>query len=359
MQDTEIHDSLTWLMNNAGPVIRYRVATEFFNEDGKAESLEEELLSSRLVQFWLGNLKPNFGRNDLHGAKTENYENVMGKLFEFGLKRGYRVFDEKTEPFRRWLRQQIRLPNEGYFPVFYRTIVAAFLAMTGYTDDEAVKEWVLRRLETIYPFAKKGSVKKVYIPQGSFSGFPKAFKDAPLVNPELYPDDEMKLPWIHDLNAFLYSPFILEDPTLRAKVETIIKFVLKPDYQKLPWGYGVIRHNSGRYYAMGWSVHLPTYFEHKTQAKDFGRLLLMLSLLRQSRAGREHSWYERSIGTLKQFKNEEGLITFPREFLPEKRLGCWVLGMRMRLEENRRTQKAMTCESTFRFLETTSQRGQV
>ena len=66
-------------------------------------------------------------------------------------------------------------------------------------------------------------------------------------------------------------------------------------------------------------------------------------------------WYERSLETLRQFKCEDGLVRFPRAFLPEKRIGCWVLGMRMGLEENRRTQKAMTCESTFRFLEITLQ----
>lgn len=341
-------------MNNAGPVIRYRTATELLGEED-SKSLERELLSTDLVQFWLGKLKPNFGRNDLHGAKTETYENVMGKLFEFGLQKNISVFDEKTEPFRRWLRQQIGRPNEGYFPVLYRTLVAAFLAMTEYSDEEAVKSWVLRRLETVYPFVKKGSLEELYVPQDSFPGFPKAFRNAPLINPELHPDDEMRLPWIHDLNAFLHSPFILQDATLRTKVEVIVKFILNPQYQKLPWGYGVIRHGSGRYYVMGWSVHLPAYFEPQIQARDFGHLLLLLNLLRRSRAGREHVWYRRSMEMLRKFKNEKGLVNFPRAFLPENRAGCWVLGTRMGLEENRRTQKAITCESTFRFLEIASQ----
>jgi len=68
-----------------------------------------------------------------------------------------------------------------------------------------------------------------------FPSFPKTFKNVPLINPELYPKDEFRLPWIHDINAFLHSPFILEDSTLRSKVEKIIEFIFTPEYQKLPW----------------------------------------------------------------------------------------------------------------------------
>jgi hypothetical protein len=342
-------------MNNAGPVIRYRTAIELLGEKGIGKSLRENLVSSSLVQFWLEHLSPKLGRNDLHGAKTENYENVMGKLYEFGLRKGFPSLDEKTEPFRQWLKREICRPNEGYLPVFYRTLVAAFLAMTGYSDDEAVKDWVQRRLETVYEFAKKGTLEGAYVPQDSFPGFPKAFKNAPLLNPELYPNQEMKLPWIHDINAFLHSPHIMEDATLKAKVETIIKFTLTPEYQKLPVGYGVVRHEPGRYYAMGWSVHLPGYFDSDVSGREFGRLLLLLELFGRSDAARHHVWYQRLIDMLTCFNDEEDLTIFPREFLPEKGYGVWVLGVRMGLEENRRTKRAITCESTFRFLRITSQ----
>jgi len=348
--DTEFSDYLDWFLNNAGSVIRFRTTTEFLHEKNEAKFAEKKLLSSHLVRYWLGNLKPDFGRNALHGAKTETYENVMGKLYEFGLKKGMPILDHKTEPFRQWLRQQISIPKEGYLPVFYRTLVAAFLAMTGYGDDEPVKAWVLRRLETIYPFAKKGNLKEVYVPQDTFPGFPKAFRKSPLINPKIYPDEEMKLPWIHDLNAFLHLPSIMEDATLRTKVETIIKFILSSEYQKLPVGYGVVRHKSGRYYAMGWSVHLPGYSGFEVLGREFGRLLLLLDLFGRSNAAKNHVWYRQSMETLTHFKNEEGLISFPREFLPEKRIGVWVLGMRMGLEENRRIRKSIVCESTFRFL---------
>jgi hypothetical protein len=351
MLETEVGKLSNWLMNNAGPVIRYRTAIEFLHDLRRKLSLEREAMSSGFVRFWLGKLDATIDRKTLHGAKTESYENVMGKLFEFGLRRGNSTLDRKTKPYRLWLKRQVRLSNEGYLPVFHRTLAASFLVLTGYACDEAVREWVLRRLDTAYAFAEKGSLEGAYVPQDSYPGFPKAFRETPLLNPELYPDDELKLPWIHDMNAFLYSPFISEDASLRKKVEVIVKFILSPEYQSLHKGYGVVRHRSGRYYMMGWSVHLPAYFEPQVAPQEFGHLLLLLRLLGRTETTRQHSWFERSMRILRRFRTPDGLISFPREFLPEKRSGCWVLGHRMGIEENRRSQRAIVCESTFRFLE--------
>jgi len=357
VQSTGLNESIHWLVRNAGPVIRYRTATDLLHEEARAPATERDLLTSNLVRFWLGNLNTDPNRKTLHGAKTGAYENVMGKLYEFGLRKGNPTLDHKTRVHRKWLKQQIRLSNEGYLPVFHRTLTAAFLAMVGYADDEAVKEWVSRRLETVYVFAKQGSLRDAYLPQNSFPGFPKAFRSTPLLNPDLYPDDELVLPWIHDLNAFLHSPQIMEDSTSREKVEVVVKLILSPAYQSLHTGYGVVRHQNGRHYMMGWSVHLPGYSQPNVSTRDPGRLLLLLKLLGRSRVAGESGWYKHSTAILKRFRNVDGLVTFPRESLPEKRTGCWVLGHRMALEENRRTREAITCESTFRYLEIVSRRS--
>ena len=259
--------------------------------------------------------------------------------------------DERTEPFRRWLTEQISLPNIGYFPVFHRALVASFLSMTGYSEDESANATILRRLDTVYPFAKKGDLSEVYIPQDSFPGFPKAFRNSPLVNPELYTNDESMLPSIHDLNAFLHSELVLRDAQLRNKAEVVLNFILKPGYQRLHRGYGVVYEPPRRYYAMGWSVHLPNYFEPKAQGKDFGRFLLLLNMMSRSKTAREHPWFTQSLALLERFRTEGDLIAFPRSFLPEKKIGYWIGGLRMALEPERRAPKAITCESTFRYLE--------
>jgi hypothetical protein len=113
-------------------------------------------------------------------------------------------------------------------------------------------------------------------------------------------------------------------------------------------------------------VHLPNYFETKPQEREakssverrdgtvekgFGRFLLRLNMMSRSSTAREHPWFKRSLSLLEGFRAENGLIAFPRMFLPEKRVGYWVGGTRMALEADRRPLKAITCESTFRYLE--------
>lgn len=356
----EHSEIVDWLMEHGGPIIRYRTALELQGESdiGRIDSLRKELLSEGLVRTWLGNLRPSFGPNDLHHSKPEAYENAMGKLYEFGLRRGVKALDKRTEPFRRWLAGQLGL-SEGeraklFFPVFYWTLVAAFLSMTGYSDDEAVYHVIRHRLEQVYPFARRGDLSDVYVPQDSFPGFPKAFRGKPLINPELIPGGEMALPSIHDVNAFLHSEPVMEDPALRRKVETVAGLILKPEYQELPEGYGVIRdERNGRYYAAGWSVHLPGFLGQNVQAKDFGRLLLRMSVLSRSRTAREHPWFERSLQILQGYRTDEGLIRFPGVFMPKSETGYWVWGRRMGLEPGRRTKETLASESIFRYLEIT------
>jgi len=354
-------DTLDWLLGNAGPIIRYRARVELLKEsdDRKVESVKKDFLSDSLVKLWLGCLHPDFRTHLMHSSKSEAFENAMGKLYEFGLRKDIGALDKKTEPFRRWMAQQIDHPT--VLP-FFRTLVAAFLSMTGYSDEDAVNTWILKRLETVHHFAKKGDLEDIYIPQDTFAGFPKAFRHKPLSNPALQTQDGSMLPSIHDVNAFLHSEPVMEDTQLRSKVETIIDFILRPEYQRLYPGYGAVM-LSGRYYSAGWSVHLPGYF--KSDARNdhpyqfaihpdqptHPSLLLRLSLMSRSRTAREHAWFKRSLSMLESFRTENGLISLPRSFLPEKKAGYWVNGKRMALEPGRRGRKAITCESTFRYIE--------
>jgi hypothetical protein len=348
-------DNLKWLVDNAESPIRYRTVTELLkvSDSRKVGLLKKELLSHSMVQFWLNNLVPNFEKNVMHSGKLEAFENAMGKLYELGVRRGMEALDEKTKPFLNWLAHQTQLPNERYhfpFSVFYRTLVASFLSMTGYSDDIAVNTWTLKRLDTIYPFVKEGKYD-IYKAQDSSRSFPKAYRRYPLIDPALYPNGEMKLPWIHDINAFLHSPSIMEDNRLKEKVEVIISYILKPEYQGLHSGYGMIRLEPSKYYVMGWSIHLPAYFESNVPAKDFGHFLLLLNMLSRSKTARKHSWFKRSLSLIERFRTPNGLFVFPRNFLREEKFGYWIAGLRMALEANRKTEKASVCESTFRAFE--------
>jgi hypothetical protein len=301
--------------------------------------------------------------NDLHGSTPQAYENIMGKLYEYGLRKGTRILDKKTEPFRNWLTAP---PDPSVqFNVFMRTLISVFLAMTGYSEDEVVHSVLLSRLEAIYPFARKGDLRDFHVPNDSFPGFPSVWKKRgrPLINPDLHPNGVRKFPLIYDIYGFLHSTPIMKNPELRGKVEVIIKFILTSEYQKLPRGYGIMRAENGRFYSCGWSIHLPGYFNpippqnkanYVFDGPTTAQLIMRLNLMSRSKSAREHPWFTRSLALLEAFRNEDDLVTFPRKFLPDKKVGYWVTGSRMGLESNRRRKNAITCESTFRYYEIAS-----
>ncbi|MBI0583455.1 MAG: hypothetical protein ISF22_04425 [Methanomassiliicoccus sp.] len=340
-----------YLRDNAGPVIRCRTAVELMGSD--PPTLEEERTRSPHVQRWLASLGSDLGRSGLHGAGPDTFENVMGKLYEAGLRKGAPELDARTAPFREWMAEQCDLPVSGYLPVFHRTLVTAFLAMTGYGDEDAVRRWAEKRLDTVHRFARGGDLDTIYVPPERMPFLPRAFRGVPLLDPALYPDEDLELPWVHDLNAFLHTPSIMEDAVQRSRVETVVRFILSPEYQSLRPGYGVVKHGS-HYYMMGWSVHLPGFSGPPPQGPELGRTLILASMLGRSAAAREHPWFARSLHAMEGHGHDGGLLCFPSSSLPEKRSGVWILGSRMALDEGRRTLRARVCESTFRYLEISS-----
>ena len=345
MENAEIAQ---WLMENAGPVIRYRLSAEYHQDEGRGDDGLTEILTCPMVRSWLERIPSECDRHTLHGASPQSFENVMGKLFEFGLRRGVPFLDDRVAPFQKWMEEQIDLPYQGYLPVLHRTICAAFLTMLGY--EEGADTWVRHRLDTVYDFARRPNLEHAYIPQDTFPGYPKAFRRTPLLRPDLYPNEDLKLPWIYDLYAFLHSDGIMGDADLRSKVEAVIELVLSPKYQSLWPGYGVVRHD-GQYYMMGWSVHLPGYQGEYVTGREFARMLLLLELLGKSPRTLMHDWYRRSVETMEERLEVGHVRYFSRTDLPESNNGVWVLGMRMGLEERRRSLKALECESLFRCLQ--------
>ena len=170
LQNEEIS---TWLLENGGPVIRYRTATELHPSDKLVDikQLTDEMLQCQLVQEWLKNLIPprllldnpamlppvlSSGIMEVHGSKTENLENVLGKLTDFGIRKGIAELDKRTLPYREWLEGIADRPDLHIFDSFSKCLVANFFARAGYTDEPAVVRVLRERLNTIYDFACKG-----------------------------------------------------------------------------------------------------------------------------------------------------------------------------------------------------------
>ena len=338
------------VIQGAGPVIRYRTAIELQGcENSQIETLRDKLLSSELVKEWLGILRPRFDRN-MHGSTSNAYENIMGKLYDFGLRRGVRELDARVQPYLDLLNGKTQLEDIAYMGNLYITMVAGFLAMTGYGDDKGVQKVLTERLDRIHDYVSQGDLSDFFVSHEEFRGIPKAFKYKRLVNPRYYDERGLALPTIYDVLGFLHSENLMDDSVERNKIENIIKLILSDEYQNLPEGFGYVWKPPRKYYAMGWSVHLPLFSGEEMSWREFSRLVFYLIILKCSRVARSHQWFSKSLNYLLQFVDDEGVPLLPSKALPEKNVGYWVTGSRLGLEPGRRTKKVIRNESAFRVL---------
>ena len=348
---------VNWLFENAGAVIRYRTASELMSPSSEVDiaQLRRQLRDSRLVKGCFERFRPSLILNDIHGSKATSFENVMGRLTDLGLRCGDAELDRYASPYRDWLSENAERPLEHVFDVFGRTLVAAFLARAGYNQDVAVGGVLRKRLETIHDFVRRCSYD-VYVSPAHYPRMPRSFAKKPLINPTLSEDGNLSLPWIYDiLGLAAYLPEQgTEDDWIQAN--TIVEYVLNDRYQRLDPGYGILRGKNGRYYAMGWSVWLPGFFDDPscdtrlglaTTDMMLGNYVQRLVLIGQFPAAVRHPWFSSGLNHLQALQTERGTYLFPRSYLPERTTGYWVTGAHMALEEDRRSRQALELESSF------------
>lgn len=344
------YDLAQWLLQHAGPCIRFRTLVDILQEQdvGVVSRALEEMLESPEIQEWVQRLTPQFDINSLHSGKENAFENIMGKLVQLGLRAGLQPFDNKTLPFRVWLSENVGEIPTAPHAIFLRTIVASFLAYAGYGTTSPVIAQMKQRLNTLYEFAKDPDFSVIFVDKSEFKGIPKTSESHQLVNPILYPNQRFMLPWVHDIRGFANCIFVFENEALQSKLETVIEMILTPEYQNLPWSYGLAKYDTG-YYVLGWAAHLPGYLS-EPEEREFAELLLTLEFMVRIPAARKSTWFREMMQYIETFRTESGTYEFPRTWLPEKGDGYWVGGLRMAFDDRKGNPTAIECESTFRVL---------
>jgi hypothetical protein len=343
-------DLAYWLLDNGGPIIRFRTIVDIFDEQdvGLVSRALEEMAESPEVLKWLDLIQKSLEFNDVHSGKQNAFENVVGKLVQLGWRAGLQPFDNKTLFYRVWLSENVDEEPIVAHEVFKRTLIASVLARAGYHTVEAVQKQVLSRLETIHRYAKDPDFSQIYADKSEYPGIPKGLASHDLVDPQLYPNQQFALPWIHDVYAFSHLNIVLENEQYLERAEQIMEMVLTPEYQSLPWSYGIAKYGK-RYYVLGWAAHLPG-FSKSPEGRLFAEMLLVLDALAPFECIRTSSWFKNSMEYLEQFRTEEGTYSFPRTWLPEKKKGYWVGGEYMAYDERSRKHNVIEFESTFRVL---------
>jgi hypothetical protein len=339
-----------WLLEVGGPVVRYRTAVELLDSraDLDMEGLRTDLLCSPQVARWLERLERPVGVGDLHSSRPTAFENAMGKLHELGLRAGIPELDERTEPFREWLGRKLDERAEGLSD-FYVRLVAGTLARAGYSDAP-VQQSLDNTLTRLHRTARKGSCDIWLSPQ-ECAGLPKSCLDKPIIRPEFAFDGRTPLPIVHDLHGLSGLLARELDAPTRRKISVVIGYLLRPDYQRLPDGYGYLFDTSQRQlWAHGWGVSLPGHQGFNLIRSEASRFVQRLELMAHFPRAVRSAWFGGCLRHLAQFRLEDGSYRLPRGYLEERASGYYVQGAYMGLEENRRARQAMAAESTFRVL---------
>lgn len=359
---------LKWLLDQGGPVIRYRTARELMSQQsGTAHrNLLDDLLRTERVQ-WLLQQMSNFGPiehldigvlNSLHGMKPTCLENVIARLLELGLHAGIPVFDHNMDRFRSYVDNKlVRRALDGSADstigngraVFIATVLASYFVRGGYYHDE-VLQFVNRRLDLTSRVASLGDYN-IHLRSSELTDLPKKWTGKPILRPEMDPlSGSTPLPLIHDFFAFAYLPHGRLSRQARKSLDDIVSYVTTHRYSSLPVGYGYIwpKADRGTCYACGWSLDLPDVASHDPFSQR--KIMQQLELLSRLPAAHHSPWFQAARDTVERFRLGKETYCFPRPYLQEFRSGYYAGGEYMGLEDNRQQLKAIELESTFRML---------
>jgi hypothetical protein len=352
-------DLIKWLLENGGPIIRYKTVTELATDQTNfnMKKLRSDLLKSEIVQKWL-QLKPVsklLGIYTLHHSRSSVYENLMNKLTQLGLNSTFEAYDNFAQESLEILRTLVN-PNGIFFKQFCISLILSFLCRSGYENEELVRQALDRRFDALKDFVQLKNLD-FYVDPSEFPRLPK-IRRHDIVNPNLYSDGKSRFPFIHDIWAFsgiLKSKFYQDKTEL---IENIIKRILTKEYQNLKKGYGIVVESPTKAYGMGWSVHMPFFLnlnqldfsatslkmiENSTPSHFLQRIYLMSHFP----SARQSSWFTTCMENLEDYKTDKGTYILPKSCLLERPSGYWVLGAYMGLGENRRIKKWAELESTF------------
>ena len=346
---TTPRETIEWLLETGGPVVRWLTLTSLAPDPvpNTVDNAREALLAAPHVRLWLDRIS---GVTQFHNSGDNCFENVAGKLSEFGLSKGMGDLDARLAPFRAWIASPDRDQDRGMMAELNRVLCLAHLLRLGYEDD-AVRQHALARLETIHRVAESGRFD-IYLAEDP-ADLPTAYRGRyRVVDPWFTPDGLCALPYIHDLHMLAAFPEKWRAARVARMIDTVVRYVLTAEYQALPEGFGYVRDDSlspPRYYVLGWDAGLPGYRGTLGRSGQ-ERFVLSLEMMAAFPRGRNHGWFLDSLARLDEHRTNRGTWLLPRAWLPEKPVAYWVAGGHMGLEQNRRSRATVERESTVRVL---------
>ena len=290
-----------------------------------------------LDRYWIGNFCSPITKHKIHGSFDYCFENAAYKIRQLHI---------HTKETREIEKKLISILNQAVFDSdivefgdFGVNILVGHLLLRGYLNEKSLVAFAMNRIQAIYETIKSFQYD-IYVEKASTKAVPKAYRGQKIVSPELTRTSLVSLPLIHDI---LYFHVIgRRFPNLMENINTIIDYILTKEYQSFAPGYG-IGFFGKRYYAIGWSVMIPSFLNF-----EFGReTIFNLIHLSHFKAAHKSLWFQRMFTKLEDYKNEDGTYLFPTDAIREKKNSYFVGGNHLGVVENRRLRKRNRMESTY------------
>ncbi|TXT56540.1 MAG: hypothetical protein BAJATHORv1_20129 [Candidatus Thorarchaeota archaeon] len=291
MQD---YDLVNWLVNNASTTVKFRTLIDIINEPdiGEVGRTFSVLQMEPAIVELVESIPDAINYRTIHSDAHHSFENIMGILFQIGIRAGMQLFDLKTLPYRVWLK------NHTKGRPIDRQIVCAFLALTGYGQIGPVIRELRERLIELY--------------------------------------DHRKEPSVYDIIGLTHCSDLMNDDFQRDKIEEIVfRTLQKIDAAKETQ----ITHPD--FTLSGLLV--------QTNNKP-SKALLAFELLAPLWVVQNNRWFRNGVRQLEKYRTRQGTYHFPEDWLKHKEDGYWVGGDYMAMNLQERTQAEIECESTFRAL---------
>ena len=338
--------------------MRWRTGVELMSGAGKADraGLQRDLLASPAVNRWLKRLVPLRGIMHLHGCKSEQIENVLAKLSEFGLTREMPPLARRgkaylgavpAEPF--WVHR------DSGFEEWKRMefgIVAAFLLRAGYGDDARLRRAVTGYLTDLHRIAKDG-VFDIYADDEERATYPPAWRrrSKPMLAQRVL--ERYYVVKTYDLLALAAAAGVVKTPAVRRKLDAVAAYVLDERVQRFHSGYGYYLQPGKKHaWSWGYAPHLPGYFGCDGLSRRAAiPLIHRLEMLAAFAAGRASCWFGAALAHLDTFRRDDGTWVLPGAYLHNPRSGYAIHGYRMGLDEDPPfSRRRSDVEATFRLL---------
>ena len=251
--------------------------------------------------------------NDLHGyihnCYEDCYEMFMPFFIRLGFRKGIPVFDEKVEYMREVYRYLMTLGDDFVSPVLMLMLEA------GYFYDDML-DYLNRILDKRYNTAVQQcfEIYETDLSKIRHSKLPKQWKDAPILK-EIHVDtktSELPIPTIYQIMLMIHIYKYVKDIKIKNKIDTILKYVMHPEFQKLRGnlGYGWWPHKNA-YYACSGSLVLPLYIDDEFKGTGHKNMLEMISHIPLAT---ESCWFRKCMDYMEQYKTERETYIFPDDW---------------------------------------------